>query len=796
MADDRIPESVLSRAAQGDDAALFALAEARQRGWDLAGAEALLQAALALPVDRARVHFQLSILAMQQGFADQAFAQAARAEALAPRSRAIRHHALTLEKLREPQDPAAFLAAHRRFGADFADQEANLHPRAPRTLAPGRPLRVAYVTPDAHMAMARFVGCLYRGHDPASIEARFYHAFADAEALAALPGRHVALAGLDDAQVAERLLRDAPDIVVDLAGHGAGNQLFALMRRPAPVQLTWLDYVATTGVPALDGRIGDGWTDPEGSERWSSETPLRLEVSPWCYEPHPAAPPLRATPPAEGAPLRLGACCVPLKLGDGVLATWRALLEALPGSELVLLGLPEGRARERVRAAFAGIDPQRLRLEGRLALPDFYRAIDAFDIALDPFPFSGATATLDCLWQGVPVVTLPGLLPHSRSSASLLAQAGLEAWIAADRQHYIDVVRTLAQDGAARTAFRREARARLARTPLLDAARFVPALERGLRQAWHGYVASQLGPPEAARRAPDNHRAERRAREAQAAIPAGERTRAHTDLGMVLRQLPAWTEVRRAWWAGVPRVAAPPADAARDALARIALVRMGEGEGPLPDWADACASVQRIAWPEAAPGSACAALAARCDAEFLLFAPAAAALWLLAGPKLGAWLDAADLIGGLGETTADGGRRCIGSRLHRQDGRWFGRAWPQPLPAPVEALPDNLLLVRRDWLQQADAVSIGREAGAALRLRDWHACLSSALHARGARSLCASAVVAVEDLDAAADQAVAAWQHARLADAGTRARIDVGRVFGTPDAAMAQALLGGLFGRA
>jgi predicted O-linked N-acetylglucosamine transferase (SPINDLY family) len=790
MADEPTPESVLAAAARGEDAPLFALAEARQRAWDLAGAEALLQAAHGLPVDQARVHFQSSILAMQQGFADEAFAHAARAEALAPMARAIRHHALTLEKLREPQDPAAFLAAHRRFGADFSGQEANLHLRVARPLDPERPLRVAYVTPDAHLAMARFVGCLYRGHDPARVQARFYHAFArDAASLAALPGQHVALGGMDSEQVAQRLLRDAPDLIVDLAGHGAGNQLLALMRRPAPLQLSWLDYVATTGVPALDARIGDAHTDPEGSERWSTEAPLRLAVSPWCYEPHPQAPPLRADLSLRSAPLRLGACCVPLKLGDGVLRCWRALLEALPEAELVLLGVPEGRARARLRAAFAGLDPARLRIEGRLALPDFYRAIDAFDLALDPFPFSGATATLDCLWQGVPVVTLPGVLPHSRSSASLLAQAGLADWIARDAGDYVAIARRLARDETARLAFRRDARTRLAGTSLIDAARFVPALEDGLREAWHSYVATRDDRP--ARLSLDNALAERRAQAAREAQQRGEPAAAHAASAEALRQLPAWAEPRQVFWATLPRPAAGATDAPSAALGRIALVLLGEGPAPL--WAAACRSVQRHDPGDAPLGSRYAQLA-QLDAEFVWVLSAAHEHWWLDDARLPAWLDEGDAFAAFGERNGSEGRQACGVRLQPLGDTFVGRAWPVRAPQAVDVLPDACLLLRRELLvHAAEVTERGSGHGAALRLRAWHAELSAALHARGARLRCVPGALALETLSSEEEAGLARWQHARLADGATRRRVDVGRVFATRDAATARMLLRGLF---
>lgn len=138
--------------------------------------------------------------------------------------------------------------------------------------------------------MARFTDCLMTLHDPAQIEASFYYAFDTdlREVQTRFPRvRHVSLFGTSADQVVERLLGDRIDIAIDLSGHGAGNQLAALQRRPAPVQITWLDYVATTGVSGIDWRIGDAVTDPPEHDRWSTELQLRLDVAPWCYTPFP-----------------------------------------------------------------------------------------------------------------------------------------------------------------------------------------------------------------------------------------------------------------------------------------------------------------------------------------------------------------------------------------------------------------------------------------------------------------------------------------------------------------------------
>jgi Glycosyl transferase family 41 len=460
-------ERALTAAARGDDHALFVLVDRWQGQWRLHDAQSLLHAALPSPIDHAHAHFQLSILAMHQGFAGEAFVHADTALRLAPRNRVIWDHALTLEKLHEPQSPARFLNRHRLFGAQFAADEANARVRVARTLDHSRVLRVAYLTPDAHLAMARFTDCLMTLHDPVQIEASFYYAF---------------------------------------------------------------------------------------------DTDLREVQTPF-----PQAPPVRAA--SSGADLVIGASCIPLRLSDHTLALGRRVLEALPRARLLMLGVAEGRAQQRVRNALAGLDPARIELQPRLTLTEYYRAIDRMDIVLDPGPFSGATATLDCLWQGIPVVTLPGALPHSRSTASIVSQLGFDGWIARDESHIVEIVTQLARDEAARSRVRESLRTRLLTSSLVDGKLFINALESALRRAWRHYVHSQdLALPFQHANIGDNHRAERQTREARRAIDQDAAAPVRQRLDEALRQMPCWSEIRQRYWALVRDAALkqspPPPDTA------------------------------------------------------------------------------------------------------------------------------------------------------------------------------------------------------------------------------------------
>ena len=150
------------------------------------------------------------------------------------------------------------------------------------------------------------------------------------------------------------------------------------------------------------------------------------------------------------------------------LALWRRTLEALPHARFELVGFPSTASRERVQRALGADVSARTTLHGRLPMSAYLAVIDTFHLALDAVGFSGGTSTLDCLWQGVPVVTLPGTLSHSRSSASLLDHLGFDRWVARSEDHYVEIAGEAARTDIDRAGLRR----RLAASPLCDAAKF------------------------------------------------------------------------------------------------------------------------------------------------------------------------------------------------------------------------------------------------------------------------------------------------------------------------------------
>ena len=285
--------------------------------------------------------------------------------------------------------------------------------------------------------------------------------------------------------VEQRLLGCRPDVLLDLSGHTGSNRLGMIARRVAPLQANYLGYPNTTGVQAMDVRLTDSITDPEGAaDALCTERIIRFSTCAWCYEPLPDAPPPRETPPD---PERIVFGCFNnfTKVTDVLLRQWALLLAETPGSTL-LLKSPWFEREEvavplRKRLVAEGLDLGRIELLGLCIDPrDHLKLYRRVDVALDTSPYNGTTTTCEALWMGVPVVSLRGGRHASRVGESLLSAIGKPDWVAADWESYRALARRLAvaatTDEPRGTILREQIRSSLLMDAPTQASRFWQAL--------------------------------------------------------------------------------------------------------------------------------------------------------------------------------------------------------------------------------------------------------------------------------------------------------------------------------
>ena len=392
---------------------------------------------------------------------------------------------------------AEVFAAHQDYDRRFGSGVHGTPARTPADADPERRLRIAYFSPDLHgHAVARFVEPMLAHHDRRAFEVGCYHlGLLRDEVTGRLQGLSdfwVDAPPLDDAALAARIAADGVDVLIDLAGHTPGTRLPVLARKPAPLIATWLGYLGTTGLRAVDYRITDAVSDPPGTEAYHSERLLRLPHAQWCFaRPHTGRP-VAPLPALQRGHVCFGSMNKSSKLSDEVLDLWARVLQRVPGSRLVIAAVEGDSHRARIRERFtaAGIAADRIEFVGRMPLEAFHALHDRVDLAFDAYPYSGATTTLDALWMGVPTLTRAGDAPISRSTASILATLGLEDFVARTPDEFVECAVRHAGAVPALAALRPQLRGRLQSSILMDGARFVRVLEDSLRAVWRTHCAA------------------------------------------------------------------------------------------------------------------------------------------------------------------------------------------------------------------------------------------------------------------------------------------------------------------
>ena len=456
---------------------------------------ASLETALRLAPDSADAHEYLAGCVLESGDAPRAVAHSRRVLEIAPERPAAASNLLLVLNYVFDGRPEAIFAEHVAWGQGVS---RGLQGRAcANDPSPERKLRIGYVSPDFRdHALAFFIEPVLARHDRTRFEAVCYSDAAKEDDVSARLRRHADLwresATLETEALAQRIRDDRIDILVDLAGHSMGGKrmpVYAL--KPAPVQATWLGYLNTTGLPAMDYRITDACACPQGWERFHTERLLRLPDSQWCFAAAANAPAVGPLPASRTAAVTFASLHNPAKVSPQMIALWSRLLHRVRGSRLLMLTPDPEQLSPQIAAQFAGngIDAARLEFTGRLPLADYLELHNCIDINLDAFPYTGGTTTCHSLSMGVPVVTMTGATVVSRGGASLLNAAGLPEFIAASEAQYLDIAERLAADLEKLALLRASLRQRTALSPLMEAARFTANLESAYRGIWRRWCA-------------------------------------------------------------------------------------------------------------------------------------------------------------------------------------------------------------------------------------------------------------------------------------------------------------------
>lgn len=387
------------------------------------------------------------------------------------------------------------LKAALAYGKAAARQTSDRHTSWECTLRPNQ-LRVGLVSGDLREhPVGFFLESILKHIDSARIELIAYptgrHSDDASTRIHRLVSKWKPIADLSDQSAAEMIHQDRLHLLIDLSGHTTDNRLPIFAYKPAPIQITWLGYFATTGVAEIDYILVDRTGVPETQQTQFSESVFYLPDTRLCFSPPSAAPPVAPLPALCNRHITFGCFQNLAKINDGVLNAWGEIFHRMPTGRLYVqspqLGVPDADNEFLTRLARQGIERTRVTLKGAQHRSDYLAAHGKVDIILDTFPYPGGTTTCEALWMGVPTVTLGGNSLLERQGASLMSAAGLSDWIATDEENYIDKATTLAADTAKLDQLRQRLRQQAQSSPLFDAQRFAKTLEAALWDMWRSY---------------------------------------------------------------------------------------------------------------------------------------------------------------------------------------------------------------------------------------------------------------------------------------------------------------------
>ena len=364
--------------------------------------------------------------------------------------------------------------------------------------SPNRRLRIGYLSQDLHNhPVGRFIEPVLKRHDRQQIEiigvscGRIHDDHSDK--LKEHCDSWLDINGLNDGTAARKIADLELDILVELGGYTGGQRLRLLTAKPAPIQLSYLGYFASTHLQCIDGWIGDKVVFPKGLEEEAiGQTLYRLQRCYMSYEPDSWITPERT---AKDERFRFGCFNHSRKLSDPTLDLFAKVLKSVPESLLVLKSQTfcELREQERIlkRLTDRGIAKERIELLDRtIEANEHLSMYGKMDIALDPIPYGGATTTAEALWMGVPVICIASEGMVGRLSAAVLSGAGLEAAIATTEDGYITLAKRVASIGKRTNQQRQEIRDHLLKSDLMDSNGLARSLEKLYRYCWHSWLKS------------------------------------------------------------------------------------------------------------------------------------------------------------------------------------------------------------------------------------------------------------------------------------------------------------------
>jgi len=459
---------------------------------DLTGAAIAFEQAIKLKPDYAAAYNNLGIVKKDAGDVEAGIRHYRRALELNPGYASCYSNLLFCLSHSEKVDTKALFAEHCSFSKQYELPLKTSWPQHANQRAPERCLQVGFVSADFRdHSLAYFIEPLLN-HLSVSLHLSLhaYSASAIEDSITQrLQGKFRywnKVDALPDDALSKKIREDGIDILVDLDGHTAGNRLLTFAMKPAPVQVSWLGYLSTTGLIAMDYYLADSYLVPPGKlDNQFTEKLVQLPANA-PFMPSELAPEVNELPALKNGYLTFACFNRPNKITPGVVSLWCKLLNALPNAKMLLGAMPHDGSYDAIIEWFVlgGVACDRLIFHPRSSMENYLKLHHAVDICLDTFPSNGVTTTCHAVWMGIPTLCIEGHSLASRGALDVMSQVGLNDFVALDETDFLNHGLFWASHLEQLAEVRATLRSRFERSPLAKPEMIAEGLQRAFRQMW------------------------------------------------------------------------------------------------------------------------------------------------------------------------------------------------------------------------------------------------------------------------------------------------------------------------
>nr|WP_294841611.1 tetratricopeptide repeat protein [uncultured Methylotenera sp.] len=413
---------------------------------DLVGAAAAFKHALKLQPDYAAAYNNLGIVTKDMGDVAAAVAYYRKALAINPGYASCYSNLLFCLSHSDLVSADDLLTEHRKFGAQYEAVYKAAWPKHSHQFSVTKCLNVGFVSADfrEHSLANFFEPVLKHLSLEAGIVLYAYanNAIEDDVTLRLKPQfkQWHKVDALSDAELATKIRSDKIDILIDLDGHTSGNRLISFAMKPAPIQISWLGYLATTGLTAMDYYLADAYLlPPERFDQQFTEKIVQLSANA-PFTPSVLSPEVHALPALNNGFITFGCFNRVEKITPSVIKLWSALLNAVPNAKLLLGAMPKDGSYDGLMNEFLShaITMDRIIIHPRSSMENYLKLHDLVDVCLDTFPSNGVTTTCHAAWMGVPTLCVEGQSLMSRGAMAVMLHLGLPEFVVQSHEEFIN----------------------------------------------------------------------------------------------------------------------------------------------------------------------------------------------------------------------------------------------------------------------------------------------------------------------------------------------------------------------